>query len=313
MKRQSSIREDIVKSQNAIRQKYKKLKLQDVANKEHLKQTFKPLTESLNTIIKSNVAVQNMAKFINAKEKKEFLTNTEEYMETDNNKEDEHHDTDTENNANEEEEILKSPPKNERTKIDSILEQFFDLHDHQSNYNSLDRVYGIRSDGKRWLLGDSPIEAENDIIKIKDKSFRGSQGLYELLFLKNPDSKFYNAKDLDTYKEMLLLTNAHKQRYESTKQVNSNRGTKYMNIIKGLVQNTAGSGIKINSGERNKRTANLNNTVNLNSVRYEYWDDPNELVERLRILVASKEAGNTGLNNEIISIKEELREAGIIE
>jgi hypothetical protein len=313
MKRQSSIREDIVKSQNAIRQKYKKLKLQDVANEEHLKQTFRPLTESLNTMIKNNVAVQNMAKLINKKGKKDFSSNTEEYMDTDNNKEDEHHDTDTENNGNEEEEILKSPPKNERNKIDSILEQFFDLHDDQKNHSSLDRVYGIRSDGKRWLLGDSPIEAENDIIKIKDKSFRGSQGLYELLFLKNPDSKFYNAKDLDTYKEMLLLTNAHKQRYESTKQVNSNRGTKYMNIIKGLVQNTAGSGIKINSGERNKRTANLNNTVNLNSVRYEYWDDPNELVERLRILVASKEAGNTGLNNEIISIKEELREAGIIE
>jgi len=313
MKRQSSIREDIVKSQNAIRQKYKKLKLQDVANEEHLKQTFRPLTESLNTMIKNNVAVQNMAKLINKKGKKDFSSNTEEYMDTDNNKEDEHHDTDTENNGNEEEEILKSPPKNERNKIDSILEQFFDLHDDQKNHSSLDRVYGIRSDGKRWLLGDSPIEAENDIIKIKDKSFRGSQGLYELLFLKNPDSKFYNAKDLDTYKEMLLLTNAHKQRYESTKQVNSNRGTKYMNIIKGLVQNTAGSGIKINTGERIKRTVNLKNTVNLNSVRYEYWDDPNELVERLRLLVASTEAGNTGLNNEIISIKEELREAGIIE
>ena len=43
-----------------------------------------------------------------------------------------------------------------------------------------------------------------------------------------------------------------------------------------------------------------------------YWDDPNELVDRLRLLLASKSAGNTGVSNEIISIFEELREAGLI-
>ena len=35
--------------------------------------------------------------------------------------------------------------------------------------------------------------------------------------------------------------------------------------------------------------------------------DPNELVERLEILLASKDAGNTGVHNEIVSICEELR------
>lgn len=44
-----------------------------------------------------------------------------------------------------------------------------------------------------------------------------------------------------------------------------------------------------------------------------YWDDPNELVDRLRLLIASQSAGHTGHNNEIISIIEELREANIIE
>jgi hypothetical protein len=44
-----------------------------------------------------------------------------------------------------------------------------------------------------------------------------------------------------------------------------------------------------------------------------YWDDPNELVDRLRLLVSSTSAGHTGHNNEIISILEELREARIIQ
>lgn len=43
-----------------------------------------------------------------------------------------------------------------------------------------------------------------------------------------------------------------------------------------------------------------------------YWDDPNELVQGLAILHATKQAGNTGVNNEIISIEEELCKIGII-
>jgi len=38
----------------------------------------------------------------------------------------------------------------------------------------------------------------------------------------------------------------------------------------------------------------------------------NELVERLQLLLASRAAGNNNHTNEILSIKEELREAKII-
>jgi hypothetical protein len=43
-----------------------------------------------------------------------------------------------------------------------------------------------------------------------------------------------------------------------------------------------------------------------------YYDDLNELVTRLNLLTYSQNAGNTGVNNEIISILEELRENNII-
>lgn len=45
---------------------------------------------------------------------------------------------------------------------------------------------------------------------------------------------------------------------------------------------------------------------------YVYWDDPNELVDRLRLLIAETSAGNNSHTNEIHSIIEELREANII-
>lgn len=49
-----------------------------------------------------------------------------------------------------------------------------------------------------------------------------------------------------------------------------------------------------------------------NRIIYEYFDDPNELCDRLRLLVSSRIAGNTNHMQEINSIIEELRELGCI-
>lgn len=46
---------------------------------------------------------------------------------------------------------------------------------------------------------------------------------------------------------------------------------------------------------------------------FAYWNDVNELVSRLRLLISSASAGHTGHNNEIVAIIEELREANVIE
>lgn len=39
-----------------------------------------------------------------------------------------------------------------------------------------------------------------------------------------------------------------------------------------------------------------------------YWNNPNDLVNRLRLLISSSYAGHSGHNNEVISILKELRE-----
>lgn len=49
-------------------------------------------------------------------------------------------------------------------------------------------------------------------------------------------------------------------------------------------------------------------------MQYIYWNSCDELVDRLRELVAEKEAGNNSkfIHNEILNIIQELREEGII-
>lgn len=49
-----------------------------------------------------------------------------------------------------------------------------------------------------------------------------------------------------------------------------------------------------------------------NRIVYEYFDDPNELCDRLKLLLSSKMAGNTNHIQEMNSIVEELRELGYI-
>lgn len=49
---------------------------------------------------------------------------------------------------------------------------------------------------------------------------------------------------------------------------------------------------------------------NKHPIEYKYYDSCNEIVTRLRLLVASQSAGKNGHQNEIVPITEELREAG---
>ena len=123
---------------------------------------------------------------------------------------------------------------------------------------------------------------------------------YELLFMKLP--KKYNKDDMRKYKSILLATNGHKQKYKHNTRINSNSGVKYRLVISKLFASSA-----------RKRTGSGYMEMKPNTtIDYVHWDDPNELVNRLRLLMASQNSGHTGHRNEIMSILEELREAGII-
>lgn len=73
--------------------------------------------------------------------------------------------------------------------------------------------------------------------------------------------------------------------------------------------------MRLPKGARGKKFTKLEGKsfIPYNSnIVYEYYDDPNELCDRMRLLTSSKTAGNTNHNQEINSILEELYERGII-
>lgn len=85
-------------------------------------------------------------------------------------------------------------------------------------------------------------------------------------------------------------------------KVKGNRGHKYKDFISRL--RFSGDAPVDKSGGRLLARPAL--------AQYVYWDDPNELVERLELLVSERDAGHMGLDNEMLSILEELQERGLI-
>jgi len=166
-----------------------------------------------------------------------------------------------------------------------------------------DHVYGVYLGESGTMLGDKRFDVESDDSMIIDGiKYKGTPGLYELIFKRFPDDAIYNDNDQRTYKSILLNTNAHRRSHNALMPIMGNKGYKYKHIIAPLV-----------AGER-KKGAGVPPAMKVtnDNVEYVHWDDPNELVDRLRLLDSSSRAGNHAHDNEMLSIIEELREAGLI-
>lgn len=170
------------------------------------------------------------------------------------------------------------------------------LHEYW-NLADVDKAYGPRvaPDGK-YRLGNLPfqVDEQTNEIRVGKHTFAGTRGLYELIFKAEP--KDINEADRQRYKEILELTGAHLTIKGTLK---GNGGYKWKNIVKGLVGARAEG-----TGLRSIRASG--------KVRYVYFDDPNEICQRLELLLAEREAGNQGVDSEILAILEELQERGFI-
>lgn len=151
--------------------------------------------------------------------------------------------------------------------------------------DKIDKASGITFVRGRYYLNRVPIKFgvsnKKKVIEVEGKKINLSPGINELLFMRQPNDDLINALDVRNYKKIAELC--------------AFTGDKKLKTQK--LQTFLGKGLMVD---------------NNNKIDYVYWDNPNELVNRLELLQASKRAGHTGHDNEIISIEEELREGGFI-
>ena len=137
-----------------------------------------------------------------------------------------------------------------------------------------------------------------DNIIVDGEKFKGTPGLWELIMQIEPDPKKFTEQDMDEYKKLLIKTNVMHENFEPSKP--SPRGSKsykWKYILGPIWDEYIG---------RRKGEFRGKGVVVIPS-------DPNALLERLDLLLASQDAGHTGVGNELVSICDELKRQGVLD
>ena len=323
-RRNEKILKDLVKTRNVLKKKLRSIKIGELDKHEKLKDTFKPITEPLQEFINSTKN-NKTNKVLKSEEKQETKNNISMCNEFPQNiksstpkksiEKEEENTFDEHNSVNGEDD---DDFYSQSDSTDDFLKKDYPNLSDLENANQLDKIYGPhKNSNNEWKFGSSNIRLYDDKINIGNQIWALTPGLFSLMFHKIP--KNYDSTELDIYKDILIKTNAHKRNYKPDGQVKGTKAYKYKHIIKKLFNNKVQSQKSLipSISSSNETIKNYMGrglmTLNLNKPNYIYWDDVNELVDRLKLLLASQAAGHSNHNNEIVSIIEELYEANIIE
>ena len=126
---------------------------------------------------------------------------------------------------------------------------------------------------------------------VDDEEYEGIPGLWELIISKEP--KDFTKEDYENYAKLMIKTNTlYRDNDPENKRPKSSKGYKWNTILNDIWANRKGyegSGVIV------------------------ILSDPNALLEKLDLLLSSKEAGNTGVVNELVSICDELKRQGVLD
>ena len=162
-----------------------------------------------------------------------------------------------------------------------------------------DEKFGIRKVKSRYYIGNKRVTFEDDDIIIMEtgERFIGTIGLWGLITSKNPDKDLidWTENDRNRYDRLMSITNALHKDYNPRRGPRSSGGDKWRNILSTIWFN-----------KEPKKGYEGSGVVVIPS-------DPNALLERLDLLLASQEAGHTGVRNELVSICDELKRQGVLD
>ena len=129
---------------------------------------------------------------------------------------------------------------------------------------------------KKKYIGDKPVVIKDNNIVVEDEEYKGTPGLWEVIMLEKP--KEYTDEDFNNYGRLLVKTNAiHRENNPNNPFPKASKSDKWKFLLRDVWYNKekymgiGGTGIVV------------------------IPSDPNALLERLDLLLASQEAGHTVL------------------
>ena len=186
-----------------------------------------------------------------------------------------------------------------------------------------DKIFGIYPDANNKLkIGSKFLKFEGDNIIIDDKTYTGTDGLWELIVSKEPQEGKYTEDDYINYINLLTQTNTiHQKNNPNSPKPKSSASKKWATLIspvwehiresKNPLPKEKGEEGKGKRKGRKKRQEDPQPSTSGEGLTI-LPSDPNALIDRFDLLFSSKKAGHTGVRNEIISILDELKRQGVI-
>lgn len=303
---QAPVKKAIIDCSSAVKKKAKELRNQQNERNMLMEDIFKPITTKIDAVVLSN----NLKAYKTPKVEKiqcEYDSN-EDY---------------DENSLDSEDKKLNEPQKSYVHKNEDEDGSFLSVNTDQASSEDNDNSYsdqsickdinaclnkdkrkkfsipfGVRYENGISMVGNKTVDVNDQDINIDGTSYGLTPGLKQLLFKTKPNLNVVTSIDYNHYKEILTFTCAHKRNFDKNAQIKGDKSFKYKNIIAKIFKTQTGRGLPL------KKLTNQENII--------YWNDINELVDRLQLLVASRDAGHTGHENEILAIIDELREEKII-
>ena len=162
------------------------------------------------------------------------------------------------------------------------------------NRLNTDKTFGINKIDNHHYIGDTHvIVKENNNIFIDDEEFEGTPGLWKLIMSKYPMDGDFTSKDYENYWRILVKTHVlHQGNNPNSPYPKSSKSDKWLGILSEIW--------------RHRKEFGEKGVVIMPS-------NPNALLERLDFLLASQEAGHTGVGNELVSICDELKRQGVLD
>ena len=164
------------------------------------------------------------------------------------------------------------------------------------NMEFRDKKFGIRKEkGHHYIGNKHVIIKNNDIIIAKTgEKLEGTRGLWELIMSKNPEN--FSDMDYDNYRYLITMSNVlHRGDNPKNPYPKASGSHKWTFLFSPIW-----FGLKPKKGQEGSGVVVIPS-------------DPNALLERLDLLLASQEAGHTGVRNELVSICDELKRQGVLD
>jgi hypothetical protein len=183
-----------------------------------------------------------------------------------------------------------------------------------------DTTFGIHTKkgqqpGKLYI-GTKPVQIAGNNLIIDDKKYKGAEGLWNLIMNKEIEDESFTEDDMDNYKDIMITTKALQKSENDPTRPKSSKSDKWNTVLSHIWEEIhpkkpkKGSGLsKKPASKRPIGSSSTPATSPGSNIKY-LPSDPKALFDRLELLLASKEAGNTGLRNELVAICDELKRVG---